>query len=127
MSARAASARGRLGLCVSLALLLLPACSKPDRSPEGVRRATFVAGDTVRVVFDMPGDDIGTPEGAATLERIRAEISAQGAGEVLGSGFGMGTMELVVTLRAEGSQRAVEEIIRAAYPAARYRIERRPQ
>lgn len=108
---------------LSLTLLAAPACSKPREAETGAGRAAPAAGDTVRVVFALPGDDIGSPETAALLERIKAAIVARGAGDVVGAGYGMGTMELVVRLRGPGLS-ALEQAVRAEYPAARYRVDR---
>ena len=82
--------------------------------------------EVVKVVFSLPGDDIGSPESAAQLERVKAAILERGAGEVLGSGFGMGSMELVVRLRGANARAALEEAVRQAHPAAKFRIEPGP-
>ena len=107
---------------VLFALTLLLACSEPRTAPKSDGRDA-ASGATVRVVFSLSGDDIGSPESSAVLQRLGAAVAARGSGEVAGSGFGMGRMELVVRLRGEGSRAALEAIIREEYPAARYRVE----
>jgi hypothetical protein len=112
--------------CAGLAALLLlaPACSKPPQGDSGSQRAAPVNTDIARIVFSLPGDDIGTAESTAVLAKIKAAIAGGNVGEVVSSGFGMGSMSLVVKLRGDGSLNAVREIIRATYPEAKYRIER---
>jgi hypothetical protein len=78
----------------------------------------------IRIAFSLPGDDLGSPEYAELLDRIRAGILSRGAGEVLSSGFGMGSMEIVVSVEQEKSEEVIAGIIAETYPAARYRIER---
>ena len=109
---------------LALLLLLCCACSGPRTDPE-VTRGEAAGGGVVRVVFSLPGDDIGSTESAAQLERVKTAVLERGVGEVLGSGFGMGSMELVVRLRGDGARVALEEAVRQAYPAARFRIEPR--
>ena len=107
---------------LALLLLLCCACSGPRTDPEAAR-GEAAGGGVVRVVFSLPGDDIGSPESAALLERVTAAILERGVGEVLGSGFGMGSMELVVRLRGESARAALAEAVRQAYPTAKFRIE----
>jgi hypothetical protein len=107
----------------ALTILWACACSEPRTAPQAGSQGAG-GEETVRIVFSLPGDDIGSPESAAVLERVGRAVTAAGAGENLGSGFGMGSMELVVRTRAADSRAALERIIREEYPAARYRIER---
>jgi len=112
--------------CLSIAptILLALACSEPGDTGKSAGKTVPAAGDTVRIVFALPGDDIGTPETAALLEKIKSSIAARDTGEIVSAGFGMGTMELVVKLRGKGGLPALEETIRAAYPRAKFRAER---
>jgi hypothetical protein len=109
---------------LALLLVLCCACSGPRTDPEAAR-GEAAGGGVVRVVFSLPGDDIGSTESVALLERAKAAVLERGAGEVLGSGFGMGNMELVVRLRGDGARAALEEAVRQACPAAKFRIEPR--
>jgi len=110
-------------LPLALTMLWACACSEQRSAPQAGPQGTGGEG-TVRIVFSLPGDDIGSPESAAVLERVGHAVTAAGVGEVLGSGFGMGSMELVVRPRAADSRAALERVIREKFPAARYRIER---
>ena len=110
-------------LPLALTMLWAYACSEQRSAPQAGPQGTGGEG-TVRIVFSLPGDDIGSPEGAAVLERVGQAVTAAGVGEILGSGFGMGSMELVVRPRAADSRAALERIVREEYPGARYRIER---
>jgi hypothetical protein len=105
-------------------VLLAMACSGPRDTGKDAEKAVFAAGDTVKVVFAMPGDDIGSPETAALLEKIKASIAARDAGKIVRTGFGMGTMEVVVKLHGNGGLPALEESIRSEYPRAKYHVER---
>lgn len=80
---------------------------------------------TVRIVFDLPGDDIGGQESQAILNRIRDEIVARHLAEMESSGFGMGTMELVLRLGKGGSVEELRRTIQDIHPEGRYRIEER--
>jgi hypothetical protein len=107
-----------------LAALLVAACSD---SP--APRARPAAGETsspqvARIVFDLPGDDIGGPEAQALLADVEAAIRARQAGEILRSGHGMGETEIVVRYQGEDALERIKQAIDAARPGTKYRIVR---
>jgi len=77
---------------------------------------------TIRIVFTLPGDDIGAPEHRAILNRLVTSIRSEKAGEIINSGYGMGNM--AVTLKPEGDEsiEIIKRIILDTYPEANYRI-----
>lgn len=78
----------------------------------------------VRVVFDLPGDDIGGPEAQALLDDVKAAILERQAGQILRSGHGMGEAEIVVQYRGDDAPEKLRQAIDAARPGARHRIVR---
>jgi hypothetical protein len=102
--------------------IVLAACS---RGPSSAERT--VEGDlsnrTIRVVFDLPGDDIGDQESREVLQRIKDGIAEKDIADVMTSGFGMGTMEVTLRYRGAGSVDELRSTILRIYPKARYRIE----
>ncbi len=75
-----------------------------------------------RIVFNFPGDDIGSPEHQAILHKIITSIKSMEAGEILSSGFGMGNMEINIKVEGEESIKKIKKIIIDNYPDANYRI-----
>ena len=106
-----------------LAGILASGCAeKPsvnDRSKEGAEPARPAI---IRVVFDLPGDDIGSQEDQAMLDALRDAVVDSKAGEIVSSGFGMGTMEIVVAIDSDEATDALRRIIGEVYPKAKYRI-----
>jgi hypothetical protein len=76
------------------------------------------------MVFDLPGDDIGGQEYQTILNALRDAIVRNKAGDIINSGFGMGTMEIVVAIASEESAGVLRRIVGDVYPKAKYRIER---
>lgn len=105
-------------------LAFLVACSgKPSRT-EGASESDL-SFKTVRVVFDLPGDDIGGQESQEILNRIKDEIVTRQLAAVESSGFGIGKMELVLRYGKGGSVEELRRTIQDIYPKGRYRIEER--
>jgi hypothetical protein len=110
----------RAGLLV---IILLAGCSgKPATTETGGGRDQSQP-KVVRIVFDLPGDDIGSPESRALLEKVKAGIQAQAGAEIVSSGFGMGNMEVVVRYDGDESMQRIRNAIDSAAPTARYRVE----
>jgi hypothetical protein len=122
-------ARGRdLGLYIVLmGILLSHGCSEKVSVGEGTESRNPSQQRVVRIVFQLPGDDIGGLEHRATLEAIKAGIVGAKAGEIVSSGYGMGNMELVVATGDNDSTARLERIVEEIYPKASYRLERRPR
>ncbi len=76
----------------------------------------------IRIVFELHGDDIGSPESQALLHKINTSIKTNKAGEVLSSGFGMGKMEIVIKVKGKEAIKKIERIIVDNYPEANYSI-----
>lgn len=107
-----------------VSLLFTAACPEPRRAGEGAPPPTEGGdGGTIRIVFLLPGDDIGAPEHVALLEEVRMLIEASGRGEVVRSEFGQGRMELFVKPAGADSLKTFSELIRAKHPSARFSVE----
>lgn len=78
----------------------------------------------MRILFTLPGDDIESPELLLLRSRIEDGLVEGGAGEIVGAGTGMGTMEIVMKPRDGKAEKAAAEVIARIYPGARYRFER---
>jgi hypothetical protein len=115
----------RIASAVLLSFVMLHGACQGKAPVEKIDAGTAPPGRLVmRIAFSLPGDDLGSPEYAYLLDRIRAGIVSRGAGEILSSGFGMGSMEIVVSVEGEKSEQIMAGIIAETYPAARYRIEK---
>ncbi|HEY5999596.1 MAG TPA: hypothetical protein VI078_09905 [bacterium] len=102
--------------------VLLVACSgKPSKT--GSALEGDLSFKTVRVVFDLPGDDIGGQESQEVLNRISDEIVTRQLAAVRSSGFGIGNMEIVLQYGRGGSVEELRRTIQDIYPKGRYRIE----
>ena len=114
----------RIGPVIALmAGILASGCAeKPavsDRSKEGAEPSRPAI---IRIVFDLPGDDIGSQEDQAMLGALKDAVVVGKAGEIVSSGFGMGTMEMVVAIDRDDSTEVIGRIVREVYPGAKYRI-----
>ena len=110
-------------LAAAVAALIFAGC--PERSAPGDRTAgdaQVPPREVVRVVFDLPGDDIGGPEAQALLEDLKAALDERQAGRVLRSGFGMGEAEIVLQVQGDGAPEKIRGAIEAVRPQAKYRI-----
>lgn len=109
---------------VLVGAIWLVACSGGSSQPEGLPDPDL-SNKTVRVVFDLAGDDIGGPDSQKTLQTIKDEILRKHVAKVVSSGFGMGTMEVVLKYEGAGSAEELRSLIARIYPQAKYRIESR--
>jgi len=106
-----------------LAGLLLSGCAEKAPVNDGNHDGTAASrGEVVRIVFDLPGDDIGSQEDQVILDALRDAVAASKAGEITSSGFGMGTMELVVAIDRRESIEVLRRIVGEVSPGAKYRI-----
>ena len=111
-----------LVIAVLAGLLAFGCAEKPsvnERNKDGTEPSRPAI---IRIVFDLPGDDIGSPEDQAILDALRDAVVDSKAGEIMSSGFGMGTMEIVVAIDRDQSMEGLKKIIGAVYPKAKYRI-----
>jgi hypothetical protein len=108
----------------AVALFFLLGGCRDNLPAEGRDEPASSGGSVVRVIFSLPGDDIGGTEYRDIMERIRSDVIDGDVGDVAGFGFGMGTMEISVSVEGEGGVEKVERIVRDSYPGAKYRIER---
>lgn len=110
-------------IAVLAGLLALGCAEKPAVNDAGKDGAEPSRREVIRIVFDLPGDDIGSPEAQAILDALRDAVARSGAGEIVSSGFGMGTMEMAVAVGGDGSIAELRRIVGVVYPKAKYRIE----
>lgn len=110
------------GIMVISFLFIACSCSG-NASVNDQKEVPAKAGERIiRIVFNLPGDDIGAPEPRATLNRIITSIRSEAAGEIVSSGFGMGNMEVTIKIKRDASLEIIKRIITADYPNANYRI-----
>lgn len=114
----------RIGLAIAvIAGILASGCAEKPSVNDGSKEAAEPSRPAIiRVVFDLPGDDIGSQEDQAMLNALKDAVVDSKAGEIVSSGFGMGTMEIVVAIDREESKDALRRIIGDLYPGAKYRI-----
>jgi hypothetical protein len=124
MSKRRALKRGVGPGIALLGLLLAQGCSDKVTVDERTEGRNPSRRSVVRIVFDLPGDDIGGQEYRTILESIKAGIVGAKAGEIVSSGYGMGTMELVVATDNDDSGDALRRIVDDICPKTPYRMER---
>ncbi len=104
-------------------LLVTLGCSDRKASDAGDAFAKYSAGRSIRIVFHLPGDDIGSKEDRVILGRISDAFTKDGIADIVRTEFGMGRMEVILRARTELSSDSIDRIILAEYPKAKYRIE----
>ena len=115
--------RNKRGMLILSILISLTACteSKPPESSKTIGERSGVK--TFRIVFRLPGDDIGSPESREIMEKIIDTIIRSEAGEIVRFGYGMGTMDIVIRTSIEQPREKLNRIILSQFPKARFRIE----
>jgi hypothetical protein len=105
-------------------LLMTLGCSD-DRIASDARDAfvKYSAGRSIRIVFNLPGDDIGSKEDREILGKIGGAFTRDEIADIVRTEFGMGRMEIIVRARTELSSDSIDRIILAEYPKAKYRKE----
>jgi hypothetical protein len=113
-----------IGLVIAvLAGLLAFGCAEKPAVNETSKEGTEPARPAIiRIIFNLPGDDIGSSEDQAILDALRNAVVGSQAGEIVSSGFGMGTMEMVVVIDSYESTKVMRRIVDDVYPKAKYRI-----
>jgi hypothetical protein len=105
-------------------ILLCMTAFTENKSPELNKKIEERSGvTTIRIVFSLPGDDIGSPEYRNILDKIMDSIIRSEAGVILRSGFGMGTMDIVIRTSIEQPTEKLSRIVLSQFPKAKYRIE----
>lgn len=108
---------------IACILLSIIACTE-NKSSEFSKKIGERSGvKTIRIVFSLPGDDIGSPEYRDILDKIRDSIIRSEAGVIVRTGFGMGTMDIVIRTSVEQPTKELRRIIFSQFPKAKYRIE----
>ena len=111
-----------IGIIFVFLIFISYSCSE-NVSVDEKKESIETAGEKIiRIVFNLPGDDIGSPENQAILHKIITSIKSAEAGEILSSGFGMGNMEINIKVEGEESINKIKKIIIDNYPDANYRI-----
>lgn len=104
-------------------VLLVLGCSE-QRPVGGAGDKAASSGRTIaRIVISVPGDDIGSPESVKLLEDLTAALLAREAGSIVSSGFGRGTVEVVVALDDGQSLAELRNVLGEVRPQGKYRIE----
>ena len=113
----------RKSMLITCILLIITACTE-NKSPESDKKIEERSGvKTIRIVFSLPGDDIGSPEYRDILDKIIDSIITSEAGVIVRSGFGMGTMDIVIRTSIEQPREKLNRIVLSQFPKAKYRIE----
>lgn len=99
-------------------------CSEKGSVNEKKEGVEYSGGRIIRIVFNLPGDDIGSPEHRAILNRIITSIRDKDTGEILSSGYGMGNMEITIKIKGNGSINEIIRIINDTYPDADFSIKK---
>lgn len=115
--------RNKRGMLIVCILIFLAACTenKPPESSKTIEERSVAK--TFRIVFRLPGDDIGSPEFREIMEKIMDTIIRSEAGEIVRFGYGMGTMDIVIRTSIEQPREKLNRIVLSQFPKARYRIE----
>ncbi len=101
-------------------LLVTQGCSDRNASDGRGAFTKYSAGRSIRIVFHLPGDDIGSTEDRAMLDKISDAFTRSGIADMVRTEFGMGRMEVVIRSRAELSSDSIDRIILTEYPKAKY-------
>jgi hypothetical protein len=104
-------------------MVAVSACAEKKSSEQKNENAKPSGERTIRIIFDLKGDDISAPEDQGFLHKIITSIREKEAGEIMSSGFGMGNMNIVVRIKGEESIKEIQKIITDNYPKASYTIE----
>lgn len=111
------------GAIAVLAGLLASGCAEKAAVNDGNKDGTEPPRRAVvRIVFDLPGDDIGSQEDQVVLDALREAVVERKAGDIVSSGFGMGTMEIVVAIDSGETVESLRRIVGDVSPGAKYRI-----
>ena len=114
----------RIGPVIALMTVLLAVgcAEKSSVNDMSKDRAEPSRHEVIRIVFDLPGDDIGSQEDQAMLSALKDAFVGSKAGDIMSSGFGMGTMEMVVAIDRDESIEVIRRKVGDVYPKAKYRI-----
>ena len=114
--------RSIIGIIFISIMVIVCSCSEKGSVDEKKENVEPSGERIIRIVFNLPGDDIGLPEDRAILNKIITSIRSKDAGEILSSGFGMGSMEVNLRIKGDESLKIIKRIIIDIYPDANYRI-----
>ena len=103
-------------------VIIFCSCSEKGAGDEKKDAINSSGVKTIRIVFNLPGDDIGAPEYRDILNKIITSIRSEEAGEIVSYGFGMGNMEMTIKVKGEDSLESIKRIIIVDFPKADYRI-----
>ncbi len=91
----------RKSMLIACILVIITACTENKSSEFNKKTEERSRAKTIRIVFSHPGDDIGSPEYRDILDKIIDSIIENEAGVIVRSGFGMGTMDVVIRTSIE--------------------------
>ena len=108
------------GVILLFFIFILCSCSEKVSVDEQKENTEFSGERIIKITFKFPGDEIGSPEHQIILHKLITSIKSKEAGEIMSSGFGMGTMEINLKVKGEESIKKIKGIIADTYPAANY-------
>jgi len=115
--------KSKKSMLIACILLSITACTENKSSEFNKKIEGRMGVKTIRIVFSLPGDDIGSPEYRDILDKIMDSIIRTEAGAIIRSGFGMGTMDIVIRTSIEQPTEKLSRIVLSQFPKAKYRIE----
>jgi len=119
--------RGPALLILALSLAAAaPSCSPDHPSEKNDVPPSVSEARRLAVVIRLPGDDFAGEEELRQLDAVARRIEEEGLGEVILTGTGMGTMEVVIRAHPGSDPRPrLREIVRREVPGRTSRIEER--
>jgi hypothetical protein len=115
--------KSKKSMLIACILLSITACTENKSSEFDKKIEERSPIQTIRIVFSLPGDDIGSPEYRDILDNIIDSIVRSEAGVIVRYGFGMGTMDIVIRTSIEQPTEKLSRIVLSQFPKAKYRIE----
>lgn len=116
----------RLSALAACTLLLLGAGCSRDYPPQEKPSPSPAEDTHLVVVIRLPGDDFAGEEELRQRDAIARRIEESGLGQVVLKGTGMGRMEVVFRVSAEGDvRRRLREVMLQMAPGRPYLIEER--
>jgi hypothetical protein len=87
-----------------LAIILFLAAGCGDKEPTNTEKRPPVddkmgAHNTLRIVFNWPGDDFASQQNLAIRDKIGELIRERGVGRIMRTGTGMGWMDILIDVK----------------------------
>ena len=117
-----ATSKSIYGIIFLSLIVVIYSCSSEVPVEEKKESIDLSGERIIRIEFSLPGDDIGSPENQAILNKIIIALRSNEAGEIQSSGFGMGNMGINIKIKGAETLEKIKMIISENYPDAEYII-----